>query len=639
MAEWARLDSTPESPRPSSTRRHDIDLGPMMTSTPFSPPGQREKFRLDDVRIWHIGESTSALFSPRTNRVIHISHETAQFISRCTSFRTLEQHAERSCGELGIHQDQCSAELTRIFSNGFFLSEDGFIDGLRRKSEETTKAPLSITAIGVLTHDRVNAIEPCLRSYARNLETHGRTAEVIVTNDSRDPNVERNYKDRLLCLRPSLGAPLLYSGAAEKSAFAEALAHEAAVDPAIVRFALFDTEKCGYSEGANRNALALDTVDRGLFCADDDTLCQIALIPDQQPGLDMVSKQNPTRVRYYQSHDQAQQSVAFVEEDLLAMHEALLGRSAEYLLTTHRGNGVGLDQASPGFLRHLATRGGTVRVSWTGILGDSGWTFPTFALLEEGAARDELLEGEEHYRASYCSRQILRGVPRTTVSDGPYCQTTFLAFDHRGCLPPFMPVQRGPDVIFGVTMRMCMPDSYVGYVPRALLHVPVTVRKNLPEDVWRPAHINLYNVVLESLTYPIPFTSNNVEDNIRKLGDRVVELGALPERDFKERICGLLLNGASMQIRSLEHLLKKHRETPTFWADDVKRRMAALRSALIDPTFFVPIDLQKPHSHDAVLTLTQRLVLKFGQLLQAWPQLVQAARALREKGIRVAQPI
>jgi hypothetical protein len=53
--------------------------------------------------------------------------------------------------------------------------------------------------------------------------------------------------------------------------------------------------------------------------------------------------------------------------------------------------------------------------------------------------------------------------------------------------------------------------------------------------------------------------------------------------------------------------------------------------------YLVPRDLRRGRSLEAARELTQRLVLNFGQLLLAWPEMVEAARALRARGHRLAR--
>lgn len=75
---------------------------------------------------------------------------------------------------------------------------------------------------------------------------------------------------------------------------------------------------------------------------------------------------------------------------------------------------------------------------------------------------------------------------------------------------------------------------------------------------------------------------------------------------------------------------------PDFWARDVTRHIQALRAAMRQDESFLPEDLTRDRSTDGARELTQRLALKFGQLLCWWPAMVETARELRDRGNRLA---
>ena len=50
--------------------------------------------------------------------------------------------------------------------------------------------------------------------------------------------------------------------------------------------------------------------------------------------------------------------------------------------------------------------------------------------------------------------------------------TTFFGFDNRLLLPPFFPVQRNADGIFGLVLQKCVDGSRVAFLPSVLLHAP-----------------------------------------------------------------------------------------------------------------------------------------------------------------------
>jgi hypothetical protein len=108
---------------------------------------------------------------------------------------------------------------------------------------------------------------------------------------------------------------------------------------------------------------------------------------------------------------------------------------------------------------------------------------PRYYLSLAGASRERLIASPNAYRSAFRSREVLRTVRRPTVSAGPFCMTTFLGFDNRLLLPPFFPVQRNADGVFGLVLQKCVNGSHVGFLPSVLLHRPVAPRAFAPDEV------------------------------------------------------------------------------------------------------------------------------------------------------------
>jgi hypothetical protein len=60
-----------------------------------------------------------------------------------------------------------------------------------------------------------------------------------------------------------------------------------------------------------------------------------------------------------------------------------------------------------------------------------------------------------------------------------------------------------------------------------------------------------------------------------------------------------------------------------------------MRKALPRRNFVIPLEMESHDINDAVRTM-RLLVLRFGELLHSWPQMVETARELRAEGQRPA---
>ncbi len=121
---------------------------------------------------------------------------------------------------------------------------------------------------------------------------------------------------------------------------------------------------------------------------------------------------------------------------------------------------------------------------------------------------------------------------------------------------------------------------------------------------------------------------------MRALGQVFERWGKLPLPDFEEIVRLQALRARSLDLVVLEDALARHRRAPAFWARDATRAAETLRAALARPSIGYPADLVAAFGEEAARPLFARLVRRYGELLQAWPELFAAAIELRQQGVR-----
>ena len=93
------------------------------------------------------------------------------------------------------------------------------------------------------------------------------------------------------------------------------------------------------------------------------------------------------------------------------------------------------------------------------------------------------------YHAATRAREIVRSTPAYTVSDADDLMAGSLGLDLdiTKPVPPFFPVLRNEDGLFGSHLRLTAPDARLGFCPIALLHAPPDVRVNAADAKTRGA--------------------------------------------------------------------------------------------------------------------------------------------------------
>ncbi len=493
-----------------------------------------------------------------------------------------------------------------------------------------------ISTIAIVTCNRLPGLVRSLESYIANIKKFGRQVRFAIFDDTKDAAVRDATRAELGGLKAKHGVSVHYAGMEEKLHFAEALATRSAVSRSIIDFALFDPYGFGNSVGANRNASLLHTAGEMFYSADDDTVCEFFSLANYRPDVALFSTPNPTDLHVFPDKKTADMAVIRSDKNVLAMVEELLGRTAQECVD-HTGLPLDVRFAAPEWVQKVSGGEGRVRLSWVGIFGDSGFSYPTFLLWLSGEARKRLLQDEARYQAIKGNRQILRAPVKKTLGPGPFCQTTALGLDNRQLLPPFMPVFRGEDIIFGNTLRHCWGTAYFGYVPWAIRHDPVNPRVNKPGDILIPASYVAFQSLIVQLMQS--FNSDIGLSDAQKLvkwGESYQTVAGLPAEEFNSLLRDGLGKQARQTVEGLKKSLAHHGESPAYWARDVQDYIQALEAAAPLPEFVIPNELRNRPEPG---TLCQKLIGQFGDLLAAWPVITQAAMDLRLQGTALAQEI
>jgi hypothetical protein len=471
-----------------------------------------------------------------------------------------------------------------------------------------------ITTLGVPTRQRVPSLRRCLATYLECCRAHGRRLSIVVVDDAPDADGRRSCREMLRALPRVAEVEVLYAGPEEKVRYAEGLSRQAGVAPEVVAFALLNPERCPVTTGAGRNALLLHAAGELLLQADDDTTCRLAPVPGALPGLAVSAHPDPTEFWFIGEGEPLPAVGAPDEEDLFAVHECLLGNDM--------------------------TPGAPVAVTATGVVGASGMGSPLYLLNLRGASRERLLRSGSGYRDAVAGGLVLRAVPQATLCEGAFCMTLNLGLDCRRLLPPFLPVQRNQDGVFAALMRVCAGAGRYGFLPRAVLHEPPQRPSGAArpwEDVDRPRTGQVVQLLIRAAAAQA--AHGPVRRRLAAVGLALEELASRPPADFDALVRVLWHKQLRGLASQLANQLRQHAEKPAYWADDVRWLLTAWDKHLADGASVVPADLEAASGATVARDLMRRLAQHFGRLLQSWPLLVDAARDLRSRGMRLGVPI
>jgi hypothetical protein len=483
----------------------------------------------------------------------------------------------------------------------------------------------NIHRLTFLTSDRPEALERGLSSYIRNAQEFGRKCLFQVLDDSRDEQVRNRCGRVTEGLRAQFGVAIDHVTRADRAAFADRLSHASGVPRPLVEFAVLGHEDLGRTTGANRNTSLLLSAGHMFFSADDDTVCRTFEPISQQNQLRISAEAQPTRVWALDSTKSAR--VRECPQDLLGLHESYLGRSVRSVLAERPPTSVELQSLPPEFVRSINDFSAQVRLSWTGILGDSGFSSPGYLLFLDGEEREYLVADPEAYRRYVSNRNVLRIPSTTTITPGGFFQSVAIALDHREILPPFMPIFRGQDILFGEVVKATVPQACTVYLPKAVVHQPWETRVSqagaLWEDVGRWGFFQLLRAMVSTFSSG---SYRTTDDSLNALARHLRECSRMHSRDFGQWMDFERKRILSITAIRLRTLLNKHGSQPVHWAKDVENRIRETELVLKKSGPAAPTECLAGKDLERAIPLTARLAREYADLLEAWPALVRASR-------------
>jgi hypothetical protein len=602
-----------------------------------------QRWRAADILRLGIGEGQQLVYTRATRTAQVLPRSQAALLDSCQTFRTIDEHARAAASQLEPSGMAATRAQLETFARDGLLVEEASLRARCLAAPHPDTRPNSISTVSVVTADRVASLERCLSSYIDNARSHQRTFQFLVMDDARTTDARTATQQMLSTLARDRGVEIAYAGADEKRALAAALARDGEIPPDVLEFALFDPEGCGRSTGANHNAQLVYGAGQFFVSLDDDTTARFAATPGAKPGIALSSEYQSQPTWFFADRTRALDAAAFGDHDAVAIHEQVLGRTASACLGELNPASLAVDRLGAMLLRQIESGRGRVLVTQTGLVGDAASAYPPALSHLTGESWARLVANEPAYREAMRSREVARGIAQVTITDNAALSTgPAIALDSRELLPPFFPVQRNTDGIFGVTLRTTIEGSCIAHLPWTLEHAPADARLIPGDALTRFAgRSRLQDIVLASI-HSVPAMAaggagHDASARMTALGEHLRALGSLENHDFVTFLRPWVWRIKGSFIAALEEDLAAHDNQPIYWATDVQRFVESLREAMATDAYFVPEDLPSARSDEERMNLTRRLVRRFGDLLEWWPVIFDRARVLQADGPRLVQ--
>jgi hypothetical protein len=575
-------------------------------------------YRSARLSIHQAGRTRALLHSHEHGQVLEVDAGVARLLSLCQGCKTLEGHAAV------IARTGMAGDTPAVMSTLQSLAMSGLLRSCADLLPATVQAAATdvtpITTVAIITADRPAVLRRGLESFARHLDAHGRPARLLVVDGSREHDHQVENRKVAADLARAGGRVVDYAGADEARALRQRLA-AAGASETLLDFALTPG-----SIGANRNLVLLLTAGEHVLMADDDMVCEPWTGAAAARGVAVWGHTDPQDSEFFTSRADARHAAAWAPVDLLAAHEALLGRAMPDLLAS--GDPPDLGEICGHLIVALAEgRRAAVRLTFTGMAGDSGTYCPYSRLFASGPTQARLAASRDVFERALRSREVLRISSRATLTHDPRCMAGCMGLANQAGVPPFVPIGRNEDGVFGAMVNALDPLALFAHVPVGVVHD--SSRPAAYEDrSMRSASETRVSELLILLTRAAMQGAVDTDPAVRlaRLAGTLAELGRLDPDAFARHVTRVMLDSRAQQLARIEAMVSRTAEYPPYWRSSLEEYRRTLVRSLARPDFFLPVEFQDAAGIEAGFRGVQEFVGAFGTLLARWPEIWKKAR-------------
>jgi hypothetical protein len=577
------------------------------------------------------------LYNSRNGQRAMVRPEVYASLLSCNQFKTLDQHVAnivaRNPGMRGQQTDIRNV-LDSMLKSGIMVSAKQTVDDLKRKPLSTARNKEQLPpVVAIITWERPQALERLLGSIVENCATDKLQCLYVIDDSSKNDNKDKN-RGLVELFSSRIDAPLHYIGQSEQRSLLDKLAGKLPHREEAIRFLADHARWSGYwTGGLARNLALLLSCGRRLVMMDDDSLCDIYNPRQAKP--DICISDSPREADFFASRQDWAGRHQTISPDPVDRHLQCLGLTfseALQVLGENHLKPAGFANATALITSELQ-KDSPVLTTECGSVGCPGTVTNTWLPDMAPDSIKRMLASAQTTRNALTSRQVWCGRNKPHFSPRPN-MSAVTGFDNQYLLPPYLPMTRGEDRLFGNMLDFLFPNGVNLDYPWAVPHLPI------PEREWREEHLDFS----AGNTFPMFFIDKVVEQKDFCLaGEPIQRLAALASwfeslatatddalvasyRDSK-------LRNASELMQKLESLLSVAGSAPTEWQEYLKNGVEQLTGDL-DLASRGALPLKGGGfslEGDELITFWKDVWSGFAAALNAWPEIRQAATEIIEK--------
>ncbi len=552
-----------------------------------------------------------------------------QLLRSCRNFRSIEEHTAKLktlFPALSGRSDEITNILSQTQKNGLMTSMQNSISSLQR-SDNLPPPPADKPILFIPTCDRPAALERLIVSILANCNTQ-QLARCIIIDDSR---MEENQKKNKLLVKNKIGSQpfqFSYFGASEQEKLKAALTCQLPQFSEEINFLIgVQSEHKIATPGRSRNLALLLSIGQRAIMLDDDILCENFLPPYPKRSIELSTLQ---REAEFYEHDSDWLAHRAPTSDPLNHHISLLGSELHHLQAN-----IDDSQTKENFfidsVEALANVNSDSKILITacGTYGDPGTSNNEWLYLLDKISRAKLYSSKEKFIKAKTGRNCWLGRSHFHLSNSASLMTPITGVDNRAFLPPYFPLYRNEDLLFGKMLDFIYPGSLTLDLPHAVPHLPLDTQQRMEKATRITTNLGVLGLTASHLTkFKNQIQSEQPTVRLNTLANLLLDIASAPKETISNIIKKMTYQANSEQLFNLTQALEESTDAPDFWKADIKKRIAIYQTILTTEAELTLAGIPKSICGDDLPDYLANLWRQFGHAVQAWPQIREAASSL-----------
>ena len=609
---------------------HQSGSGEPASQTPTSTANKpQELYAFADCERVDLQNGTVLLIHRLSDAQMIVAPEVSAALASCGVFRSLPEHVEFLCSSI----PQLAGQHTNVTQVLDMVRDAGLLTTASATCaricppEVTPAVDMPATRVFVITCDRPAAVERLQASLlmAGNLTRH---EQLVLVDDSRDPS--NAAKNRELVEEFNIRSPrdMRYVGPEEQARLLEKLLvglpdHEEGIRFLLDRSQWADKKTYGLA----RTVCLLLSVGKRAIVLDDDIICAAVEAPYQDVGLNFG--QVPRQVDVYTSEQDTIARTTRAPVDPLTAHAQCLGLTMGQTLKSLGVDTLRIDEMHGGNAAFLGqwSADSPVLITQCGTVGDPGTPSTSWIYELDPGSTQRILASPGGLAGALSNRYYWLGHSRPGFNKlAVMSQATGL--DNSALLPPYFPIFRGEDYLFGAMVEHIHPQSAVLEYDWCIPHFPIEERPgNAAEAPLQGAgKINFPKLVTDRTDYD---KGVSAETRLNKLALQIQAMAEASDRSLLTRYRHEVAENQAGQAARLAARLQDGTARSEPWNAWLQQSLNNVSAAMGEPaTAEAFAGNNASLAEEALLNEFRSYASGFAKALQAWPAMRQAAKRL-----------